>query len=68
MKIGPTELTRKFDGYYEDYNAKWADRDETANHDQKYDKVMMREEVMPDVQKQLTEEVDNLIKQELLNM
>jgi len=53
---------RKFDVFYEDYNKKWANRDETANTDQKYDKAMAREEVMPEVQKALTEEVDNLIK------
>jgi len=31
--IGPNELVRKFDVYYEDYNKKWANRDETANTD-----------------------------------
>jgi len=60
--VGPNELVRKFDVFYEDYNNKWANRDETANTDQKYDKAMAREEVMPEVQKALTEEVDNLIK------
>ena len=66
--IGPNELVRKFDVFYEDYNNKWGNRDETNNNEQKYDKAMAREEVMPEVQKALTEEVDNLIKQELLNM
>lgn len=32
-KIGPNELVRKFDTFYEDYNKKWADRDETSNPD-----------------------------------
>ena len=53
---------RKFDSFYDDYNNKWANRDETQNPDQKYDKGLARELVMPEVQKQLTTEVDNLIK------
>ena len=53
---------------YDDYNDKWANRDETLNFDQKYDKQLARELVMPEVQKTLTEEVDNMIKQELENM
>lgn len=32
-KIGPNELVRKFDVFYEDYNTKWANRDETTNPD-----------------------------------
>lgn len=68
IKIGPNELVRKFDVFYDDYNDKWANRDETINHDQKYDKQLARDEVMPDVQKQLQNEVDNMIKQELDNM
>jgi hypothetical protein len=32
-KIGPNELVRKFDDYYDDFNAKWAARDETDNQD-----------------------------------
>lgn len=30
-KIGPNELVRKFDVFYDDYNNKWANRDETMN-------------------------------------
>jgi len=61
-KIGPNELVRKFDTFYDDYNNKWANRDETQNHDQKYDKHLAREMVMPEVQKALQDEVDNMIK------
>jgi len=32
-KIGPNELVRKFDSFYDDYNNKWANRDEVQNHD-----------------------------------
>ena len=54
--------------FYEDYNKQWANRDETDNPAQTYDKSMAREQVMPDVQKQLTKEVDEMLKQELDNM
>jgi len=30
-KIGPNELVRKFDDYYDDFTNKWAIRDETDN-------------------------------------
>jgi hypothetical protein len=30
-KVGPNELVRKFDVFYEDYSNKWSTRDETAN-------------------------------------
>jgi hypothetical protein len=30
-KVGPNELVRKFDVFYEDYSNKWANRDETSN-------------------------------------
>jgi hypothetical protein len=30
-KVGPNELVRKFDVFYEDYSSKWSTRDETAN-------------------------------------
>ena len=53
-KIGPNELVRKFDVFYDDYNNKWANRDETQNHDQKYDKSLARDSIMPEVQKTLT--------------
>lgn len=61
-KIGPNELVRKFDDFYDDYNEKWAARDESDNFDQKYDKLMAREEVMPQVSKNLLGEVDEAIK------
>merc|ERR1711957_1014934 len=44
-KIGPNELVRKFDSFYDDYNNKWANRDEVQNHDQKYDKQLARESI-----------------------
>lgn len=53
--MGPTELTAKFDAFYEEYTAKWANRDETENHDQRYDRGMARDEIKPHVEKQLEE-------------
>jgi len=47
-------VVSKFDGFYEDYENSWAKRDETNNPDQMFDKVMLREEVLPAVQKSLT--------------
>jgi hypothetical protein len=32
-KIGPNELVRKFDVFYDEYSNKWANRDETQNTD-----------------------------------
>ena len=52
-KIGPNELVRKFDVFYDDYNNKWANRDEAQNENQKYDKNLARESIMPEVQKEL---------------
>ena len=31
-KIGPTEVVRKFDEQYDDYNESWVNRDETDNY------------------------------------
>lgn len=67
-KVGPTELTDKFDKFYEEYTVRWSNRDETDNHDQRYDRSMAREEIKPLVEKQLEEQVDTMIKQELANM
>ena len=47
LKIGPSEIVKKFDMFYAEYNASWANRDESLNPDQGYDKVMLRNEVMP---------------------
>jgi len=61
-KVGPTELTDKFDKFYEDYTVKWSNRDETDNHDQRYDRGMARNDIKPLVEKQLEEQVDSMIK------
>jgi len=32
-KIGPNELVKKFEGFYDDYQMKWDARDESSNYD-----------------------------------
>lgn len=46
----------------------WANRDESENYQQHYDVPMGKEEVMPLVQEEYKEQVDELIKIELENM
>ena len=68
LKIGPTEVVQKFDEFYEDYSKDWANRDERDNKNQEYDRQMARDEVMPVVEKEFKEDVDNMIKMELENL
>lgn len=67
-KVGPNELVKKFDNFYDDYKRKWQSRDETTNHDQKYDRDMARDELIPAVEKEMKLMVDTMINQELENM
>ena len=67
-KIGPSEVVQKFDEFYSDYNKVWADRDDTGNQDQGYDRDMARSEVLPLVEKDKEKLVDEMINQELKNM
>lgn len=67
-KIGPSEVVLKFDEFYRDYNLDWANRDETKNPDQAYDRDMAVIAVRPEVEKKKTKLVDDMIKQELANM
>ena len=67
-KIGPSEVVLKFDEFYKAYNLDWANRDETKNHDQSYDRDMAITAVRPEVEKKKTAIVDQMIKQELANM
>ena len=68
LKIGPTEVVQKFDEFYDEYNGDWANRDERENKEQRYDRQMARDEVMPIVQKDFQKEVDDMIKVELENL
>ena len=52
-EVATTEVVKKFEMQYEDYENVWAKRDESANYDQKHDKPMLREEILPLVEKKL---------------
>ena len=58
----------KFDTFYADYNTDWANRDETKNAEQAYDKDMATLSVRPEVEKKKAKLVDAMIAQELENM
>jgi hypothetical protein len=58
----------KFDTFYADYNTDWANRDETKNAEQAYDKDMATLSVRPEVEKKKSKLVDAMIAQELENM
>merc|ERR1712151_531806 len=68
LKIGPSEIVKKFDLFYAEYNGVWATRDERLNPDQGYDKVMLRNEIMPQIEKDYKASVDIMIKSELENL
>ena len=67
-KIGPTEVVLKFDEFYQTYNTDWANRDETKNPEQDYDKQMAIIQARPEVEKKIAASVDVMILQELQNM
>ena len=47
VKIGPSEVVQKFDEFYEDYNSIWADKDESENYKQNFDRSMAHTEMLP---------------------
>jgi hypothetical protein len=66
--VGPPEEVQKFNEFQDDFNNKWANKDETENFEQDYDTEMVKEEVMPDIQKEFKSTVDKLIMMELENI
>ena len=46
----------------------WAKRDETENTEQQHDEKMLKEEVMPMVEKMLGKQIDEMLNMELENM
>lgn len=66
--MGPSEVVQKFDEFYDNYNGVWANRDESDNRDQCFDPLMTKIEVMPNVRKEVQQDVDEMIKLELENM
>jgi hypothetical protein len=67
-QLGTTEVTRKFEEQYKQFNEDWATRDETENYKQEHDVDLARVEVMPIIDKQYRDDVDEIIKIELENM
>ena len=67
-EVGPTEVVQKFEMQYEDYENVWAKRDETNNYEQMHDKEMLRDEIMPKVEKGLRKTIDEMLDLELNNM
>ena len=47
MKINVTEVVRKFNDQYEDFNSNWVQRDESKNYMQEHDEELAMQEVMP---------------------
>jgi SpoVK/Ycf46/Vps4 family AAA+-type ATPase len=68
IKIGPSEVIQKYDEFYEDYNNIWANKDESENYQQHFDRDMARGEMLPVVQDELKKRVDDMLKIELENM
>ena len=68
IKVGPSEVVQKFDEQYDNFNEAWVNRDETDNYKQEHDVEMAKEEVMPLIQDQYKNDVDEMIKVELENM
>lgn len=68
VKIGPTEVVTKFDVFYDEFNEDWVNRDETTNQMQKHDESKAREDVMPLIEEEYKQNVDDMIRMELENM
>jgi SpoVK/Ycf46/Vps4 family AAA+-type ATPase len=67
-EVGPTEVVQKFEMQYEEYENIWAKRDETNNYEQAHDKAMLRQEILPIVEKGLQKTIDQMLDLELENM
>ena len=61
---GPSEVVQKFDEFQQDYNEVWGNKDES----EKFDMEMARADVMPEVEEEFKQAVDDMIKVELENM
>ena len=68
VKIGPTEVVTKFDNFYDEFNEDWINRDESGNQEQKHDEAKAREDVLPSIEEEYKQNVDDMIKMELENM
>lgn len=67
-KIQTTEVIRRFDEQYKEFNEDWVNRDETDNYKQEHDVAMAKLEVQPLLEEEYKQTVDDAIKIELANM
>jgi SpoVK/Ycf46/Vps4 family AAA+-type ATPase len=68
IKIGTSEVVTKFDDFYDEWKNDWDQKDEANNQEQKHDEEKTRDDVMPSIEDQLKNDVDEMIKMELENM
>merc|ERR1712195_386442 len=68
IKIGTSEVVTKFDDFYDEWKNEWDQKDESSNQEQKHDEEKTRDDVMPSIEDQLKNDVDDMIKMELENM
>jgi len=68
IKIGTSEVVTKFDDFYDEWKNEWDQKDESSNQEQKHDEEKTRDDVMPSIEDQLKNDVDEMIKMELENM
>jgi SpoVK/Ycf46/Vps4 family AAA+-type ATPase len=68
IKIGTSEVVTKFDDFYDEWKQEWDQKDEANNQEQKHDEEKTRDDVMPSIEDQLKNDVDEMIKMELENM
>ena len=68
LKLGSSEVITKFDDFYDEWKLEWDQKDESNNQEQKHDIAKTKEIVMPSLQDQFKQDVDEMIKIELENM
>jgi SpoVK/Ycf46/Vps4 family AAA+-type ATPase len=67
IMTGPSEVVQKFDEFYQGYE-EWTTKDESKNFNQKYDADMAKKEVLPSIEDEFKQVVDDMINVELDNM
>ena len=67
-KLGPNELVQKLDIFYRTFSSKWATLDNRSNFNQGYDREIAREDLRTEIRRNLTQEVEKMLKTELDNL
>lgn len=68
IMTGPSEIVQKYEEQFTLYKDTWYQKEETENYDQQYDEKMAKKEVMPQIEEEFKNAVDEMIKNELENM